>query len=284
MQVLSQEDHAFFKENGYVVVHNAVPQDNLDAVIDALWEFLEMDRHNPDDWYREPLHPSGMVEMYHRQAQWNNRQNPRIYQAFTEILDNTKLWVSIDKTGLKPPQHPNHPEYENKGFIHWDVDTSQLPIPLSVQGVLYLADTDVNQGGFQCVPSLFKVFDEWLKTQPVERNPHSPDLTGFKVEPIAGKAGDLVIWNRLLAHGSGHNVSNKPRLAQYITMFDPTPRETTSVGWGGDREARIRQWQEQLPPDASWAPGDPRNWEQLHCTAAKLTPLGRKLLALDLWE
>ena len=33
MSVLSQKDLAFFAQNGYVIVHNAVPQKNLDAVI-----------------------------------------------------------------------------------------------------------------------------------------------------------------------------------------------------------------------------------------------------------
>src|SRR5207244_7614071 len=73
MQVLSQEDHTFFAQNGYVIVHNAVPQENLDAVIDAIWEFLGMDRNDPEDWYREPLRSNGMVEMYQHQAMWNNR-------------------------------------------------------------------------------------------------------------------------------------------------------------------------------------------------------------------
>ncbi len=284
MSVLSQEDIDFFYLNGYVIVHNAVPQENLDAVIDAMWEFLGMDRNNPEYWYREPLRDNGMIEMYQHQALWNNRQHPRVYQAFSEILGTPKLWVSIDRACMKPPRHPNHPEYDNKGFIHWDADTSHLPIPLSVQGVLLLADTDTTQGGFQCVPALFRNFDSWLKTQPPDRNPHSPDLTGFEIEPIPGKAGDLIIWHRLLAHGNGHNISSKPRLAQYISMFEIATKDSQNVEWGGDRNARIRQWKEHLPPDARWAPGDPRHWEQLHGKTAELTPLGRKLLGIDLWE
>ena len=52
MRVLSKQDWDFWNENGYVVVHNAVPQENLDAAVDAIWEFLEIDRENPEDWYR----------------------------------------------------------------------------------------------------------------------------------------------------------------------------------------------------------------------------------------
>jgi hypothetical protein len=150
--------------------------------------------------------------------------------------------------------------------------------------VLCLADTSAEQGGFQCVPELFRQFDAWVKDQPPDRNPFVPDLAGFEIEPIPAKAGDLIVWNRLLAHGNGHNVSDRPRLAQYISMFEADPDISGAAGWGGDREERIRQWRERLPPDAAWAPGDPRQWEREHCEPAALTPLGRKLLGLDLWD
>ena len=43
MQVLSEKDWAFWEENGYVVIPNAVPQENLDALIEQIWTFLEME-------------------------------------------------------------------------------------------------------------------------------------------------------------------------------------------------------------------------------------------------
>jgi hypothetical protein len=280
MTVLSPEDHALFKENGYVVVHNAVPQENLDAVVDTLWEFLGIDRSDPDDWYRPPMLTSGLVEIYQHQALWNNRQYPRLYQAFTEILGTEKLLVSIDRASLKPPRHPDHPEYDHKGFVHWDTDTANNPRIKGkyLQGVLYLTDTDADQGGFQCVPELYRNMEEWVKTQPPDRNPRVPDLTGLTVEPIPGRAGDLVIWDVLLAHGNGHNVSNKPRLAQYISMFR-TERATPE-----SREHRLRCWREHSPPGNKTFPGDPRKIEEQFGKTAELTPLGRKLLGLDPWE
>jgi len=284
MPVLSSDDHGFFRRNGYVIVPDAAPPENLEAAIDAIWEFLGMDRNDPTDWYREPLRTNGMLEMYQHQALWDNRQSPRIHQAFSELLGTRRLWVSIDRACMKPPRHPAHPEYDHKGFIHWDMNTTKPPQRLGLQGVLCLTDTDRDQGGFQCVPRLLREFEEWAKTQPVDRNPSAPDLTGFDVEPIAAQAGDLIIWNRMLAHGNGHNVSDQPRLAQYIAMFEAEPETAGSEGWGGGRETRIREWRERLSPDAAWAPGDPRGWERKHGKTAELTPLGRKLLGLDLWE
>ena len=39
MQILTGADLEFWREHGYVVVGQAVPSENLQAVIDAIWQF-----------------------------------------------------------------------------------------------------------------------------------------------------------------------------------------------------------------------------------------------------
>ena len=285
MNVLSAADKAHFEEQGYVVVREAVPPENLEAVVTAIWEFLGMNPDDPDDWYREPLSPGSMVEMYQHPSLWANRQHPRVHAAFADILGTEKLWVSEDRVSLKPPARPEFPRYDHRGFTHWDMDTSKLPVPLGVQGVLLLTDTSEEMGGFQCVPGFHRVLEEWIKEQPEDRNPRAPDLSrlpeGMKVTPIAGKAGDLVIWDRTLAHGNGHNRSSRPRLAQYITMYPaPEPSDPKAEAW---REARIARWLEGRATEEEGAARDTRRVEELHGETAELSPLGRKLLGLDAW-
>jgi hypothetical protein len=279
LRVLSEEDLRFFDENGYIRVPNAVPKENCEAVINALFENLGMDRNNPDDWYRRPLPPGGMIEMYQHQAMWDNRQYPKLYDIFVDILGTENLWVTVDRVNLKPPFREDHPEYDHKGFMHWDADPTRAShAPLRVQGVLYLADTGENVGGFQCAPGHHKVVKEWSKNiEPGSKE--RPDMTGVPVVPIYGNAGDIVIWNNLTYHGNGRNLSDKPRLAQYISMFPAG----TGAEWGSQREDRIHRWQERLPPNAPWAPGDPREWEHKFGKTAELTTLGRKLLGIDSW-
>ena len=286
MNVLSKADRAFWEENGYVIVPNAVPQENLDRMVEAIWWFLDMDPEDSETWYKHkpftrdnrcsPISAGGMVEMYQHQAIWDNRQHPKVYQAFAEIWGEEKLWVSLDRANMKPPAREDKPDWNNRGMIHWDLDTSQQPIQFGVQGVLYLTDTAEDQGGFQCVPGFNNTFEEWVKTQPEDRNPHNPDLAGLDVKVIPGNAGDLLIWHRLLAHGNGHNISDKPRLAQYITM-SPAPADDESA-----RQARVTSWQERRPMP-NW-PGDPRAWEQEKQQMAELTSLGKKLLGVDPWD
>ena len=111
MHVLTQQDLAFWHENGYVIVPDAVPQSKCtEAVVDIIWEFMEMDRHDPETWYRSSdgddglprLKESGMAELYQHQALWDNRQHPRVYGAFVDIWETEKLWVSIDRVNLNP--------------------------------------------------------------------------------------------------------------------------------------------------------------------------------------
>ena len=35
MNVLTEQNLAFWRDNGYVIVRNAVPQENVDAVVDT---------------------------------------------------------------------------------------------------------------------------------------------------------------------------------------------------------------------------------------------------------
>jgi len=279
LRVLSEDGWRFWRENGYVIIPNAAPRENLEAVIDLLWDFQEMDRNDPSTWNRQParkigmveLNGSGMVEIYNHQALWNNRQCPRIYEAFVDIWGDEKLWVTIDRANL------NVPNREFKGFIHWDVDTSLDPLPANVQGVLSLNDATVEMGGFQCVPGLYRTLSEWAKTQPPERDPFKPDISGFEIVEVETKAGDLLIWNSLLPHGIRPNRSNKARLAQYIAMV-PAQEDKEEL-----REWRIRSWRDRIAPEGAAFPGDPRNWERTRYERAELTELGEKLLGLRRW-
>lgn len=282
LRVLTEAQWQCWQENGYVIVPDAVPPENLAAVVDLLWEFQEMDPHDPVTWQRRPLREiampelrhCGMVEIYNHQALWNNRQHPRVHGAFADLWGTEKLWVTIDRANLNVP---GGPDSTFSGFIHWDIDTSQVPLPVNVQGVLTLTETTAEMGGFQCVPDLYRNFSEWVRTQPADRNPFQPDLTGFSIFRPELHAGDLIIWNSLLPHGIRPNRSDRPRFAQYIAM-SPAQEDNEDL-----RQWRIRSWRDRIAPEGWAFAGDPRNWEQTRYKRAALTDLGEKLLGLRRW-
>jgi hypothetical protein len=283
LRVLSPADFERWQTYGFVVIKQAVPAANIEALKKLLWEFQEMDPNDMSTWNSgqlrdhamKELNNSGMVEIYNHQALWDNRQEQRLYDAFVDIWDDEHLWVTIDRANLNTP---NKNGRAFAGFIHTDVDTTLDPLPVNVQGVLSLVDVDGDTGGFQCVPELFRTFEDWKKRQPEGRDGFKPEIDGLNVYPVPMKTGDLLIFNSLLAHGIRPNTSeNKVRMAQYIAMT-PAAEDNEEL-----RQRRVESWKERRAPEGFAFPGDPREWERTKYKTAVLTPLGRKLLGLDSW-
>jgi len=284
LRVLSEEDWEHWIHNGYVIIKHAVPKEQAAATAAFLWEFEEKDPGNPETWYSAPradmemkeLVGTGMVEVYNHQHLWNNRQMPRVYDAFADVWGTEKLWVTIDRANLNFPIRPG---FEYKAFIHWDYDPETKP--QNVQGVLALADqTDEEMGGFQCIPWLYRNYDTWKLTQPEDRNRFQPDTTGLEEHLVKVKleAGDLLIFNSCLAHGIRANRSeNKIRMAQYISMMPAEENNEALRAW------RVNSWQNRIAPSGYAFPGDPRNWEQARYDTAVLSDLGKKLLGVESW-
>lgn len=282
LRLLSEEDWQFWITNGYIVIKDAVPKEQVKKLADFLWEFEEKDPNDPETWYTPPraemkmkeLTNTGMVEVYNHQYLWDNRQFPKVHEAFTDIWGTEKLWVTIDRANLNLPLRPG---FDYKGFIHWDYDPETKP--QNVQGVLALADQDdENMGGFQCIPELFRTYDTWKLTQPEDRNHFQPDTTGFDLVKVKMRAGDLLIFNSSQPHGIRPNCSqDKVRMAQYIAMM-PAQEDDEAL-----RQWRIHSWKERQAPEGYAFPGDPRNWEKTKYETAELSELGRKLLGLDKW-
>ncbi|MEU5089997.1 phytanoyl-CoA dioxygenase family protein [Streptomyces sp. NPDC021356] len=298
LRVLSEEDFAFWQTYGYVVVRDAVSPGAAKSLLEFAWEFQGLDPDRPDTWYQErefrsdldrDLHVYGFVEAYHHQLLWDNRQTQRVYDAFVDVWDCEELWVTLDRLNLNPPNRGNRSRSliapTDEGFdieLHWDVDTTLGVLPQRVQGILALNDTDPALGGFQCAPELFKRFEEWRIGQPRDRDPIRPavDRTEFPVVRPDLRAGDLLIFNGLLAHGVAPNVSEQGvRAAQYLSMM-PALEEHEEL-----RRSRVESWRTLSTPD--WNPtllGDADRPEADRYGPATLDTLGRKLLGLDSWS
>jgi ectoine hydroxylase-related dioxygenase (phytanoyl-CoA dioxygenase family) len=283
LRVLSDDDWSNWQTYGYVIVREAISEAAAAELVKVLWEFNEADPALPDTWNKPDrrkhrsaeFNDVGMLEIYHHQLMWNNRQNPRIYNVFVDIWDREDLWVLPDRANLSTPK-PG--KVENVGFFHWDVDTSSEPLPISVQGTLSLTHQSSQTGGFQCVPGIFKDLESWIESQPNNRHPLHPDVTGYEVVTPELNPGDLIVWNSLLPHAIKPNQSRDLfRAAQYISM--------TPADYGNEKERldRITRHKNLDKPSAGCFPGDPRDWEKRHYGPAKLTELGEKLLGIQSW-
>jgi hypothetical protein len=213
--VLSPDDIEFWRENGYVVLRNAVSADDCREAELALWDFLGMDPQNPETWY-DGSHLF-WVQLFHHPALNKNRASPRIRKAFEQLWGTDDLWSTVDRSSLNRPEQGGI-DISGPSRLHWDVSLAS-PIPFGIQGLLYLSDTSADQGAFRCVPGFHRRIEQWLEELAPEQNPREQDLESLGPVPIAGSAGDFVFWHHALPHGSGRNLAHYPRVVQYITLF-----------------------------------------------------------------
>ena len=218
--VLSAEDLAFWDEQGYVIVPDAVPEASREAATQAVWEYLGAQPDDPESWY--PPNDHGiMVQYFQHPAFTANRQSRRLHKAFAQLWKTADLWVSTDRVGFNPPERPSR--MFRGPHLHWDVSLER-PIPFGTQGILYLTDTPPEQGAFTLVPGFQHRLDAWLDSLPADAEPRQQDLHALGSNPIGGRAGDLIIWSQALPHGSRPNRGTRPRIVQYINMM-PTQIE-----------------------------------------------------------
>ena len=218
-RVLTEDDLLSWEKNGYLVVSGLYSDEDVRAAELAVWDHLGMDRGKPDTWYERPSDHGIMVQLFHHPALEVIRRSGRLRSVFAQIWGTPDLWISTDRVSFNPPERPGH---EFRGpRLHWDVSL-ELPIPFGVQGLVYLTDTAAEQGAFTCVPGFHTKIESWLAGLPEGANPRDQALEALDAIPVPGNAGDLVIWQQALPHGSSPNRLSYPRIVEYVTMFPAT--------------------------------------------------------------
>jgi Phytanoyl-CoA dioxygenase (PhyH) len=218
--VLSPADLAFWDEHGYVAVKSAVSAASCRTAVEAIFSYAGMSMEQPDSWYKGGL----WIPLAQHAALWANRNSPRIHTAFAQIWNRRDLWINVDVCGVNPPLRPG---YSFQGTpLHWDM-TLAPPLQFGTQGILYLTDTDAHQGAFSCVPGFHRRLEAWLKELPADADPRDMAPRELRATPIAGEAGDLIIWHQALPHGATPNLGASPRVVQYLNMF-PSQHEVNA--------------------------------------------------------
>jgi Phytanoyl-CoA dioxygenase (PhyH) len=212
---LSVEELAFWDEHGYVVLHDAVAAGDCATAAAAIYNFLDADPDDPDSWYGNKYGQTIWVPLLRHPALLANRQAPRLVKAFAQLWGREDLWSTVDQGGFNPPERES---WRFPGpHVHWDASLA-APHYFGVQGILYLTDTPAQQGAFSCIPGFHRSLEQWLKELPPSEDPRRAILRHPGLQPIAGKAGDLVLWHQSLPHASSPNHGAKPRVVQYIAL------------------------------------------------------------------
>lgn len=215
--LLTEEELKFWDENGYLIVRNAISKEDCRETLDLIFDFLNIREDDPSTWYQPHDFKHGiMVQLFNHPILERNRRSPKIKSVYEQLWQSNDILVSADRVSFNPPETTNYP-FQGPD-LHWDVSL-QLPIPLGLQGLLYLSDTAENQGAFTLVPGFHKRIDAWLGSLDKDDNPREQDIHALGSKPIAADAGDFIVWHHALPHGSSPNTARVPRIVQYINYL-----------------------------------------------------------------
>jgi len=221
--VLDGNDLRHWADQGYVILRAAISAEQAAAAAELLWRHLGATPGDPESWYRARSQRT-MVQLFQHDALEAARRSARVHKAFAQLWGSADLWSTTDRMGFNPPERADHRFAGSP--LHWDVSLV-TPIPFATQGILYLTDTDADQGALTLVPGFHRRIETWLAELPPGTDPRQQDLSG-ETRPVPAAAGDLIIWRQDLPHGGSPNRSLRPRLVQYVNMYSPA-RERQSV-------------------------------------------------------
>ena len=254
--------------DGYLVLRQAIPRTMCVAVLDALAAELDIGVDDPESWDLVSKEIE-QVPMWGHQSQWDIRQLPELHAVWSAIWGTTDLWTARDSCRFTPPWREGRAEPLP---LHWDADPRDTTVQW-YQGIVALTDAPLGAGGFQCAPSVMRNAERWPTAWITTSygTEYRPDpVPDEDVVQVPLEAGDLLIFDSHLPHGTVRNLRDTPRVAFFLQMFPAgTPEESETIV--SDHLAGL------APPWWRWKPGHDRTepWPP-----ARLTDLGRSLLGL----
>ena len=240
----------FLDEQGYVVMANALSEDQAAQALSMLWDYLEalgtgIDRSDMRTWDddRWPTAVHGAIlpslGIGHCAAQWFIRDQPGVKSSFAQVWDTEDLLVSFDGVSLWRPWSHNHRWRTNEGvsWMHIDQHPVGRPGKHCVQGLVNLIETTEGAGGNLMVPGSHKLF-EHIPQRYAERLARiHPSIDHFRFpnddpglqdfQPIVAHlhAGDLLLWDSRTIHCSApgdadnHTPNELIRAASLVCMM-----------------------------------------------------------------
>ena len=259
-------------------------------------------RHSQAQWniYSSPRVHAAFAQIYGTENLWVN---------FDGVLT------------MKPPSRRDTPRYNHVSSagksegdyfalgdalpMHWDVavdDFHENGYRFGTIGFMFLNDRDEFGGQTSIVPRFHRLFNEWASS-PAAQNEigrmraedtrQHPDMSRvldsveeavgeeLAVKVVAGNAGDLLIFDSFLPHGSGLCTMDTPRatMGMFVTPVpeDEEVREASRLKRIEAFETQGMRNEDGSVNEGVWVPpaeiGRP----------AKLSALGRKMLGMDEW-
>eukprot|EP00466_Bigelowiella_natans_P001758 jgi/Bigna1/89792/estExt_fgenesh1_pg.C_550123 len=269
-----------FHRDGFVVVDGVLSADEIALSKEEVWQYLQAKgdgilRDRPEtwdekNWPKEICRNGGFMgrfpyirrlysidkTMINKQPQaWRNRQNPKVYNVFRNLLDSKKLWVSLDRYGIMRPTKvrvtgderkcppSSSPEVKlvdkssewatKKEWLHWDLN----PFHFATSAAGFGFNAEVSRD------AIAKKYG-WTRVQGLVTITDCPEpVGGFHcVKGFQGKRFEA--WRREHMETYGKEKGVATRNFVEIPSEDPMRREITKVPI---RAGSLLVWNSQLP-------------------------------------
>jgi len=247
--------YTYFEENGYVVIKDVIPKNDIDLLQNMMWNWLQqlkfpngkrIKRNDPTTWNdgNWPSDPdTGIIFSFgvgQSDFMWKMRCYPKIKEFYKRIHKTNDLICSLDGCNVYRPWKYNK-NWKTKGKW-WHLDQNGRREDSQgfqcAQGIVSLMDSNEYTGGLIVLPKSHKKHQEICDRIgypkhtdyiPIPKNDYLFSDPDFKDGGIFvhSKAGDLTLWDSRTVHcnGPGIKESNKThqllRMTLYICM---TPR------------------------------------------------------------
>ena len=248
--MLSEAQIEFYRENGYVLVENAVSPEQLARLRSITVDLIEKSRTvaQSDDVYDLDAGHSAAAPKLTRiklphlldPFYWEVLTNSRITETLKQLLGENVL-IQTSKLNTKAPG--------GGAAVEWHQDWAFYPHTnddLLACGLM-LEDVDEPNGPLQVVPGSHKGpvlshnSDKGVFCGAID--PDDPDFHQDKAVTLTGKAGDMTIHHARTVHGSAPNLSDRARL---ILFYECAAADAWPLMGAGN-------YLQRLPQDEQWA-------------------------------
>lgn len=234
--MLTQEQRAFYEENGYVLVAGLLGRDEAQeprAEAHALISRLSAHADLEATWgsAREMVGQATRTRLLHRHnvefcsaAFHRLILDERLTSVAADIIGSPNVQLHHTKLFVKPPE-------EGSPFpMHQDYPFFPHARHSMIAAILHFDDAPLEKGCLRIVPGSHKLGPLAHESSgswhlPFEQYPLESAV------PCPARAGDVLFFSYLTIHGSGLNVSQKARTTLLVQMRDPDDSPTDEGNW-----------------------------------------------------
>lgn len=218
--MLTADEIAFYRENGYLMIENAVSAGQLDRLREITYALIEKSRpvtesnsvYDLDEGHSAAAPRLTRIKLPHKQDPyyWEVLKNSRMTGVLTALLGPDTM-LQTSKLNTKAPGGGAAVEWHQDWAFYPHSNDDMLAFGLMLE------DVDAANGPLQVIPGTHKgpVLSHHGRDSGVfcgAIDPEDPLFQPEKAVTLTGKAGSMTVHHVRALHGSAPNLSDRNRL------------------------------------------------------------------------